>query len=100
MTTFETLVVSTDGPVARVAFNRSETLNAMNTVMRQELLAAARQLNLDDNIRVVELTGEGRAFGAGADLAEDDGQGGLMMGERTRDALINEFGPAVTAIAD
>ena len=69
MTTFETLVVSKDGPVARVAFNRSETLNAMNTVMRQELLAAARQLNLDDNIRVVELTGEGRAFGAGADLA-------------------------------
>ena len=41
----------------------------------------------------LSLTGEGRAFGAGADLSEDDGQGGLMMGERTRDALINEFGP-------
>ena len=100
MTTFETLVVSRTGPMARIAFNRPDTLNAMNTLMRRELLAAARELNLDDSIRVIELTGEGRAFGAGADLAEDDGQGGLMMGERTRDALINEFGPAVTAIAD
>ena len=100
MTDYETLTLSRDGAVARLAFNRQSTLNSMNTTMRRELLAAARELNLDDSIRIVELTGEGRAFGAGADLSEDDGQGGLMMGERTRDALINEFGPAVLAIAD
>jgi enoyl-CoA hydratase/carnithine racemase len=52
MTTFETLVVSRTGPVARIAFNRPETLNAMNTLMRRELLAAARELNLDDSVPV------------------------------------------------
>jgi 2-(1,2-epoxy-1,2-dihydrophenyl)acetyl-CoA isomerase len=100
MTDYETLTLTRDGAVARLAFNRQSTLNSINITMRRELLAAAREVNLDDSIRIVELTGEGRAFGSGADLSEDDGQGGLMMGERTRDALINEFGPAVSAIVD
>ena len=67
MPEFDTLNVSRDGAVARVAFNRPASLNAMNGQMRRELFAAARELNLDESIRVVILTGEGRAFGAGAD---------------------------------
>jgi len=100
MPEFDTLNVSRDGAVARVAFNRPASLNAMNGQMRRELFAAARELNLDESIRVVILTGEGRAFGAGADLAEDTGSGGLMVGSQTRDDLIHEFKPGVLAIAE
>jgi len=100
MPEFETLNVSCNGAVARVAFNRPASLNAMNGQMRRDLFAAARELNLDESIRVVVLTGEGRAFGAGADLAEDAGSGGLMVGAQTRDDLIHEFKPGVLAIAE
>lgn len=100
MPEFETLNVSCNGGVARVAFNRPASLNAMNGQMRRDLFAAARELNLDESIRVVVLTGEGRAFGAGADLAEDAGSGGLMVGAQTRDDLIHEFKPGVLAIAE
>ena len=100
MSEYETLNVTCSGAVARVAFNRPGSLNAMNGPMRRELFAAARELNLDDSIRVVVLTGEGRAFGAGADLAEDAGSGGLMVGAQTRDDLIHEFKPGVLAIAE
>ena len=93
MSEYETLNVTCSGAVARVAFNRPGSLNAMNGPMRRELFAAARELNLDDSIRVVVLTGEGRAFGAGADLAED-------AGAQTRDDLIHEFKPGVLAIAE
>ena len=102
MSKFETVKVTRDGAVARVAFNRPDSLNAMNGQMRREFYAAAREINMDDAIRVIILTGEGRAFGAGADLAEEGDASGanLMVGAQTRDDLIHEFKPGVLAIAE
>lgn len=100
MTDFSTLKISHQDGVATIAFNRPDSLNAINTTMRREFVTAARQLNLDDSVKLVVLTGEGRAFGSGADLAEDDGSGGLLVGERTRDDLIHEFKPGVLAVAE
>ena len=42
MSKFETVNVTCDGAVARVAFNRPDSLNAMNGQMRREFYAAAR----------------------------------------------------------
>ena len=67
---FSTLVYWKDGPVADIALNRPESLNAYNTAMRDDLwevLGAARE---DDEVRTVVLHGMGRAFCAGADLTE------------------------------
>ena len=100
MTDFETLKISRDGGVATIAFNRPDSLNAINSYMRREFVTAARQLNLDEEVKLVVLTGEGRAFGSGADLAEDDGLGGLLVGARTRDDLIHEFKPGILAVAE
>jgi len=100
MSKFETVNVTCDGAVARVAFNRPDSLNAMNGQMRREFYAAAREINMDEAIRVVILTGEGRAFGAGADLADDSAGADLMVGAQTRDDLIHEFKPGVLAIAE
>jgi 2-(1,2-epoxy-1,2-dihydrophenyl)acetyl-CoA isomerase len=100
MSKYETVNVTRDGAVARVAFARPDSLNAMNGQMRREFYAAAREINMDDAIRVVVLTGEGRAFGAGADLADDSGGSGIMAGAQTRDDLVHEFKPGVLAIAE
>lgn len=50
--------------------NRPEVLNAINTLMLQELTEAVEELADDQMIRCVVLTGAGRAFGSGQDITE------------------------------
>lgn len=63
-----TLAVEARG-VATLTLNRPEKHNAMSAEMLQELTAAAAQLGADDAVRVVVLTGAGKSFCAGGDLA-------------------------------
>lgn len=56
------------GHVATITLNRPEKLNAFAGTMREELLAALRQCSGDDAVRVVVITGAGRAFCAGGDV--------------------------------
>ena len=58
------------GHVPVVTLNRPEALNAMNRAIRDELMDATFRVKNDDNLRVMVLTGTGRAFCAGADLKE------------------------------
>lgn len=54
--------------VALITLNRPDKLNAFNAGLRLDLRNALRDASLDEGIRAVVLTGEGRAFSAGADL--------------------------------
>lgn len=54
--------------VATLTLNRPATLNSWNQKMRDELREAMRQLVADDALRVLVVTGEGRAFSAGEDV--------------------------------
>lgn len=58
------------GGVARITLNRPEVLNSFNREMGQDLIGVLTELRRDDQIRAVLLTGAGRAFCAGQDLAE------------------------------
>ena len=65
------VTVERDGPVAVVAMNRPEAMNALSSGLRAELAAAMVEVDSDDTIRAVVLTGAGtRAFTAGLDLKE------------------------------
>lgn len=55
--------------VARLTMNRPEKLNAMHQLFFRELRAAMRELSDDPAVRAVVLTGAGRAFSAGGDIA-------------------------------
>jgi 2-(1,2-epoxy-1,2-dihydrophenyl)acetyl-CoA isomerase len=69
MTTDEQILVERDGPVGWVRINRPERLNAFVGTMREDLLHALRQLDQDAEIRCVIITGAGRAFSTGGDVA-------------------------------
>ena len=56
------------GGVATITLNRPDKLNAFTGTMREDLLAALRTCEHDENVRVVVLTGAGRAFCAGGDV--------------------------------
>ena len=70
MSGFTTLIYSKDGPVAHISLNRPQALNAYNIQMRDDLFAALEAVQQDSEVRSLLITGQGRAFCAGADLTE------------------------------
>ncbi|MEL7537430.1 MAG: enoyl-CoA hydratase [Pseudomonadota bacterium] len=94
MSDLAAVTVTRDGFVATVTLNRPDAMNSFNTAMRRELSVAMRELADDADVRVVVLTGAGRAFSAGADLKE-----GFPQGETTiQDQLQVEYRPSFDAI--
>jgi enoyl-CoA hydratase/carnithine racemase len=65
---FETIVYEKAPPRATIRLNRPEKLNAFDFQMLREIARAAEDASWDDEIRVVVVTGTGRAFCVGADL--------------------------------
>jgi enoyl-CoA hydratase/carnithine racemase len=70
MTDFEEIRAEQDDGVLTITLNRPERLNAFTETMRRELIAAFDLADADDEVRAVVVTGEGRGFCAGADLAK------------------------------
>jgi enoyl-CoA hydratase/carnithine racemase len=77
---FEEIRYEVADHVLTVTLNRPERLNAFTPTMGHELMQAFDQADADDDVRVVIVTGEGRAFCAGADL----GAGGSTFDWRDR----------------
>lgn len=66
----ETVTYERDGHIAVITYNRPDALNAVNGELRRDLNAAWEQLRTDDEAWVAIVTGNGRAFCAGADLKD------------------------------
>lgn len=73
MMEFKTLLFEKQGPVGILTINQPETLNALNTSVLKELGQAFDKFAEDAELRVIVLTGAGRSFVAGADIAEMSG---------------------------
>lgn len=58
------------GHIALLKLNRPKALNALNTAMLNEIEMAAAKVERDPEVRVLIISGEGKAFGAGADIGE------------------------------
>lgn len=101
---FETLDVRTDDNVAWLTLNRPDKLNALNPTMMDELRSAFTDLDRRDDVRVVVIRGEGRAFCAGMDLkwseeltdAERVEQG--RLGEKTFAMMERMEVPVIAAV--
>ena len=69
---FETITFSVAAGIARLTLNRPDKLNSFTGQMHAELRVALDAIQADKSIRVLVLTGAGRAFSAGQDLADPD----------------------------
>lgn len=65
--------------VALIQLNRPKELNALNLELMGQLRDALKQLDQDDDVRVIILTGNERAFAAGADIKQMAGKGAIDM---------------------
>jgi 2-(1,2-epoxy-1,2-dihydrophenyl)acetyl-CoA isomerase len=63
------IAIDRDGAVGWIRINRPERLNAFSGTMREDLLAALEELEADHDVRCVVITGVGRAFSTGGDVA-------------------------------
>ena len=72
---FETIVVETQGHVGTIKLDRTESLNALNATLLSEIATAVGRFDDDDSIGAIVITGNEKAFAAGADIKE--------MAERT-----------------
>jgi enoyl-CoA hydratase/carnithine racemase len=82
MTTFEEIRYEVQDHVLTITLHRPDRLNAFTGTMARELIEAFDRADADDEVRAVVVTGEGRAFCAGADL----GAGGETFDWRDRQA--------------
>ncbi|KML40880.1 MULTISPECIES: enoyl-CoA hydratase-related protein [Bacillaceae] len=67
---YETIEVSQQGKLGLIVLNRPKVLNAINRTMVSEILAAMEGFEADSTVKAIVLSGNGRAFAAGADIDE------------------------------
>jgi 2-(1,2-epoxy-1,2-dihydrophenyl)acetyl-CoA isomerase len=70
--THQTILFQIQDGIARLTLNRPECLNSFNTQMHEEVRDALCEVDQDKNVRVLVLSGAGRGFCAGQDLADKD----------------------------
>ena len=87
------VVVESEGGIGWIRLNRPEKMNAIGALTRHQLGEAIKQAERDDAVRVVVLTGSGRAFCSGADVTEMVQGGGMRTPEDVGKVLRNEYMP-------
>jgi enoyl-CoA hydratase len=107
MRTTGALSVAHDGAVLRLVFTRPERLNAVTADVLDDLADLLEEAGQDTDVRVVVLSGEGRAFSSGADLRADGGEDSddspgvatLLAANRVIRALRGMPQPTISAVA-
>jgi 2-(1,2-epoxy-1,2-dihydrophenyl)acetyl-CoA isomerase len=95
--TEESVLYETRGAVALITLNRPQSLNSFTRQMHRDLWAALDRIEADPSIRALVITGAGRGFCAGADLAEFDLEPGPDLVRRADPGPVIEeaFNPTV-----
>ncbi|MCR5855827.1 enoyl-CoA hydratase-related protein [Mesorhizobium sp. J428] len=94
MTAYDDISYSVENGRARIAVNRPDKLNAYRNETADQLRDAIQTAGKDASVRAILLTGEGRAFGAGYDLATVDPNETPALD----DVLQRHFNPLVIAM--
>ncbi|PVG83573.1 enoyl-CoA hydratase [Nocardioides gansuensis] len=75
MSAYETILIERRGRVGVITLNRPHALNALNSTLMREVVAAATDFDRDRGIGAIVVTGSEKAFAAGADIKEMASQG-------------------------
>lgn len=94
---YETIKYETNNGIAKLTLNRPEVFNSLNEQMHKELKSAISEIKKDKTLRVLVITGEGKAFCAGQDLNDrsvNDGDAKLDLGE----SIERKYNPLIKSI--
>ncbi|MDV7243243.1 enoyl-CoA hydratase [Rhodococcus oxybenzonivorans] len=92
MTDFETILLDRKGRVGIITLHRPKALNALNSQLMGEVVAAVEELDKDAEIGAILITGSDRAFAAGADIKE-------MQPKSYMDVYLDDFFSAWDKVA-
>src|SRR2546429_678992 len=83
---YEHILVEIEAPIATVTLNRPKVLNALSPDLIRELTTAMSDLDADDSVRAVVLTGGAKVFAAGGDICgmADPGPGAQPVPDQSR----------------
>jgi enoyl-CoA hydratase len=95
---YKTILVEKKNHLAILSFNRPEKLNAINVQVKRELSQALIELEADDDVRVVIMTGAGRAFSSGYDITAPESELEEFMSLKEEEKLLNLDKPTIAAI--
>jgi 2-(1,2-epoxy-1,2-dihydrophenyl)acetyl-CoA isomerase len=85
---YKYLLLENEGGIATLTLNRPEKMNTLIPQMRVEIRQALENINRDDSIRVMILTGAGQAFCAGADIASVEARAEMADDEPVRQLFL------------
>lgn len=102
---YSTILTSKSEGVGVMTLNRPDALNSMNLLMREEMFLALEAMGKDDEIKVIVITGAGRAFSAGGDVKEQgagfdaiSGRDRIRNLHRTLMVMVNIEKPIIAAV--
>jgi len=95
---YKTILVEKRNHLAILSFNRPEKLNAINVQVKREVSQALIELEADDDVRVVIMTGVGRAFSSGYDITAPESELEEFMSLKEEEELLNLDKPTIAAI--
>ncbi|MBN9886140.1 enoyl-CoA hydratase [Salipiger abyssi] len=101
---YETIIVEVDDHVATITLNRPDALNALNSHLLGELAKALPELDANDKVRCIIITGSAKAFAAGADIKEmaEKSFVDMYLGdffEPAMDAAVRTRKPVIAAVS-
>ena len=67
---YANIIYTVDNGIATIKLNRPKALNALNSEINADIMAAINEVKADPSVRVLIMTGSERAFAAGADVKE------------------------------
>lgn len=100
---YETILVETRGRVGLITLNRPQALNALNSAVERDVIAALQAFEADEGVGAIVITGSEKAFAAGADIREMSGKSYIDMYAADFfagwDALLRIRKPIVAAVS-
>ena len=97
---YETLIIENEGGIATITLNRPQVMNAWNPQMAGEASEIIGDMDRDDEVKVVVLTGAGKAFSSGADVGRlrETAEGKVPLLETTSGRVLTGQTSLLTAV--
>ncbi len=93
MADYEAVKYFLEDGIATIKLNRPQVMNAFNSILRSDLLAAIKRADADSSVRIVVIAAVGKGFSSGADLAEVN-----ASAQSVEEQLMEEYFPILSAI--